>query len=111
MGGHQFRQALNNKIGLFFYSKTGAQALPFQGGFLCIRSPVRRTPPQGSGGNPPPDDCSGSYDLDFDAWVLSGADPALQVPGTPVWGQFWSRDPASPSTTGLTDAIRFSMCP
>jgi len=55
-------------------------------------------------------DCSGSYALDFNAWIGRGADPQL-VGGAQVWGQFWSRDPQSPSGTGLSDAITFTICP
>jgi hypothetical protein len=55
-------------------------------------------------------DCSGSYALDFNAWIGRGADPQL-VGGAQVWGQFWSRDPQSPSGTGLSDAVVFTICP
>jgi hypothetical protein len=97
---------LNQKQGLFFYGY-GTQITPFQGGFKCMTSPTRRTPVQNSGGSAlPANNCSGIYSLDFNAWIDSGADPLL-TPGREVDGQFWSRDPASPSTTGLTNAIRF----
>jgi hypothetical protein len=100
---------LNNKWGLFFYSLAGKQALPFQGGWLCTKLPIRRTASQFSGGTPPPvKDCSGTYTLDFNARIDSGVDPAL-VQGAWVWGQYWYRDPgfAPPKATGLTDAIEF----
>jgi hypothetical protein len=42
--------------------------------------------------------------------IQSSADPLL-VPGARCFAQFWSRDPASPSTTGLTDALSFWICP
>ena len=44
--------------GLFFYSKTGADATPFQGGFLCAAAPVQRTFGMNSGGSGP--SCGGS---------------------------------------------------
>jgi len=97
---------INNKAGLFIYSLSGRDNLPFQGGILCLQQPIRRTTPQVSAGNPPPDDCSGSYAIDFNAWIQSGIDPLL-VPGRMVDGQYWSRDPASPSGTGLSDAVEF----
>ncbi len=103
-------QVVNNKSGLLFYGLAGRCALPFQGGLLCATPPLRRTSIQSSGGNPPPDDCSGSFHFDFNAWMQGGADPDL-VPGVQVNGQHWYRDPQSPSTTGLTDAIEFSVCP
>jgi hypothetical protein len=97
---------LNQKQGLFFYGH--AQAItPFQGGFKCMANPTLRTPVQGSGGSGlPASDCSGVYSLDFNAWIDGGVDPLLTA-GQEVDGQFWSRDPASASTIGLTDAIRF----
>jgi len=96
---------------LFFYSRAGQQSVPFQGGVLCVKLPIRRTAVQGSGGNPPPNDCSGSFALDFNAYIASGVDPAL-VQGAAFDGQYWSRDPgfAPPNNVGLTDALRFTIC-
>jgi hypothetical protein len=69
--------------------------------------PLVRTPVQNSGGTPP---CGGAYTLDFNAYIAGGADPAL-VSGQQVWVQTWSRDPGAASTTNLTDAITFTICP
>jgi hypothetical protein len=63
-------QVLNNKNGLLFWGPS-AQASPFAGGTKCIAAPTRRTPLQGSGGNPPPNDCSGSYSFAFDPAYLA----------------------------------------
>ena len=102
---------LNNVSGLFFYGTSGAASVPFQGGFLCLLGPVKRTPVQSSGGNPPPStDCSGRFGLDFNAWIASGSDPSLAA-GSEVYGQFWSRDPGSPSGSNLTDALALVVCP
>ena len=103
-------QIINQKNGLLFYSTTGPLALPFQGAFLCAQPPLKRTTVQNSGGNPPPPDCSGTYSFDFNAWLLSGADPGLAA-GTKVWSQYWYRDPGEPTgfTTGLTDALSFTV--
>jgi predicted deacylase len=100
---------LDNKNGLLFYSKSGANALPFQGGWLCVKSPQTRTAVQSSLGSPP---CNGSFSFDFNAWIASGADPGL-VAGAQVWAQYWSRDPgfAPPDNTSLTDALQFTICP
>jgi hypothetical protein len=100
---------LDNKFGLFFYGTSGQQAVPFQGGTLCTKAPLVRTPLQSSGGTPP---CGGTFSLDFNVYVASGADPQL-VPGTAVDGQYWSRDPgfAPPDNTSLTDALHFVICP
>jgi hypothetical protein len=102
--------AINNKSGLLFYGTSGPKASPFQGGLLCVMAPTRRTPIQSSGGNPPPDDCSGTFDIDFNVRIASGIDPTL-VAGVTVWSQYWSRDPADPNTTHLSDALRFYVNP
>ena len=101
---------VNNKSGLFFYGLNGQKSVPFQGGTMCVEGPRQRTPVQDSGGNSPPDDCSGSYVFDFNALVQGGAKPGL-APGVQVNGQYWGRDPLSPSTTALTDAIEFTIQP
>ena len=100
---------LNQRAGLCFYG-FGARAAAFQGGTMCVQSPVRRTPVQNSGGNASGDDCSGSYAFDMNARIQLGVDPDLTA-GATVYGQYWSRDPASASTTGLTDALAFEIAP
>jgi len=97
---------INHKSGFVLYSVAGMAATPFQGGTLCLASPLHRTPAQNSGGNVGPTDCSGTYSLDFNARVQSGIDPAL-VPGVEVWAQYYSRDPGDPYMVGLTDAVTF----
>jgi hypothetical protein len=101
---------LNGKSGLFFYSVFGAQATSFQGGTMCVGTPRRRTPVSNSGGDPPPNNCSGTFVINFNARIQSGFDPTL-VPGVDVNGQWWMRDPTAPFTTGLTDGIQFRICP
>ena len=103
-------QVLNNSVGIFFYSTEGPAAQPFMNGTLCVQPPVRRTPAQVSGGNPPPTDCTGTFSYDFNALIQSGSNPVLQV-GTLVGGQFWSRDPTHPDGTGsnTTDAVEFQI--
>src|SRR5262249_44595049 len=68
---------INNKTGLLLYSTTGRASIPFQGGSLCLASPLHRGPAQNSGGNPPPNDCSGPYPLAFNAFPpgLPAANP------------------------------------
>ena len=100
-------------VGLLIYSLDHAAELTFQGGTLCIGGAVKRTPGQGSGGSlPPGSDCSGHFDLDFNAWVASGSDPLLGLDST-VWCQWWLRDPgfAPPNASGLSDALAFLVCP
>jgi len=98
-----------NKFGLFFYGKTGPQAIPFQGGFQCANPPLVRTPPQNSGGAAA---CSGTYSMDFNTYIASGTDPAL-VAGVTVDGQYWFRDPGfpQPNNTALTNALDFTINP
>ncbi|MCK6444876.1 MAG: hypothetical protein L6Q99_00645 [Planctomycetes bacterium] len=104
---------LNNKSGLFFYGTTGQQAASFQGGTLCVKAPIKRTTIQSSGGSAAPTaDCSGTYGIDFNAYITTGVDPNL-VAGQAVDGQFWSRDPgfSAPNNTGLTAGIHFVIQP
>ncbi len=100
---------LNNKQGLLFYGFT-SNSIPYQGGFLCVKNPVRRTAPFNSGGNAGPDDCSGVYSFDFNALVRSGADPLLE-PGREFFAQYWSRDPAASFSTNRSDALRARIQP
>ena len=102
---------LNNKSGLLFYG-FDANAAPFQGGTMCVKTPVKRTPLSNSGGNPPPEDCSGAFAYDFNARIQAGTDPNL-VPGVTVFAQYWYRDLADPAGfgTGLTNALRFTIQP
>ena len=102
-------QVINNKSGLLFYG-FGQASAPFQGGWLLVAPPLTRTALQGSGGNPPPNDCSGSFGYDFNARIQGGMDPQL-APGVTVYVQYWYRDPQSPSTTGLSDGLEFAIAP
>jgi hypothetical protein len=105
------RNVISNKPGLLFYG-TAQDAKPFQGGTLCVKAPIQRTGLQSSGGTVLPEDCSGSYAFDFNALIQAGSDPAL-VQGAQVFCQYWFRDPGDPSGfgSGLTDALRFTICP
>lgn len=95
------------KFGLYFYGLSGPAAAPFQGGYLCVQPPTRRTPAQSSGGAA---SCSGAYAFDWNAWIAGGADPLVTV-GAAIHGQFWFRDPSSPSTTGLSGGVAYTVCP
>jgi hypothetical protein len=97
---------LNNKNGLLFFG-TAAASIPFQGGTLCVAPPIKRTAVQNTGGNPPPNDCSGTMSF---AWTSTEfANEGLSV-GQTIYNQYWSRDPQSASTTSLSNAVQFLIC-
>jgi FG-GAP repeat protein len=102
-------EVLSNKPGILMYGFT-PQRTPFLGGSLCVLPPIKRTPGQNSGGNPPPVDCSGNFGIDFNERIRSGVDPLL-IAGEEIFAQYWSRDAAAPSTSNLTDAIGFFINP
>jgi hypothetical protein len=105
----------NQKAGLLLYSLAGPDATPFQGGFLCVGAPRRRTPVGASGGSAGGDDCSGVFAFDLNAFAagLLGGSPApeLLVAGTEVHTQHWSRDPGATGASGLSAGLRFVTGP
>jgi len=108
----------NNKNGLLFYGVSGQANTPYQGGTLCVKSQIRRTPSTNSGGTPAPaNDCTGVYTLDMNAFaqgLLGGTPlPALTVPGTVVDCQWWGRDPGfvAPNNTSLSDGLEYIVTP
>ncbi|MFT5150974.1 MAG: hypothetical protein ACI841_000959 [Planctomycetota bacterium] len=96
-----------NQNGIFIYSATAAFN-PFQGGTLCLASPIIRTPILNSGGSIV---CTGEFNFDFNDWIQNGHDGTLAV-GSRRFAQYWYRDPGSTSfPTGLTDAVQFTVGP
>ena len=108
---------INNKSCLLFYGTSGQASGAFQGGTLCVAAPVRRTPATFTGGNPPPNDCSGVAAIDMNFFAVGGMggtpSPLLLVPGTVVNCQWWGRDPgyAAPNNTQLSNGLEYTVCP
>ena len=109
---------LNQKPGLLMYGFDGRQAIPFQGGTLCVMSPIHRSPGVSSNGVPlPVNNCSGAFAIDMNSFAagLLGGNPAplLRVPGTLVTCQWWGRDPGfvAPDATALSRGLQYFVCP
>ncbi len=111
----------NQKAGLLMYGINGPQALPFQGGVLCVNSPIKRSRGLSSGGSAlPANDCSGSWSIDFNTELFATHQnesstplPPTVPPGTIICAQWWGRDPGYPASfnTVLSDALQFPMAP
>jgi hypothetical protein len=109
-------QIRNNKNGLLFYGVNGRASIPFQGGTLCVKTQIKRTPSVNSGGTPAPaNDCSGIFSLDMNAFAVGslGGSPlaALTVSGTVVDCQWWGRDPGfpAPNNTTLSNGLEYTV--
>jgi Tol biopolymer transport system component len=103
------------KQGLVFYGidNTGFAAAPWGAStsFLCVKPPTQRTPVQSSGGTAGA--CDGVLSVDWNAFVAAtpGALGAPFAAGQHVFAQGWFRDPPSPKTTALSNAIEFVVAP
>jgi hypothetical protein len=101
--------AINQTSGLFFYAQHAERDV------VPGRHDVRR---HSSAANAAPQrgwerdraDCTACSRSDFKTYLQSGVDPTL-VAGSEVFLQCWARDPASPSTTSLSNAVRFLVNP
>ena len=99
----------SNRNGIFFYGYAPTFNA-FNAGTLCVQPPIRRTPVQNSGGDPPPSNCSGAFSFDFNAYMSGASDPQLQ-PGTTVYSQFWFRSPGDPGNSAMSQAAAFTIQP
>ena len=99
---------LGQKVGLYLHSATSSASLPFHGGFLCVQAPLKRHQASSTSGTA--GQCDGTLSEDFQAYLASGADPALTA-GSKVWLQAWYRDPGDPFGDGLSDAVNAVICP
>ena len=96
------------KSGLTFFGTSGAIATPFQGGLLCVTSPLFRLSLKNSGGASA---CGGSLSYTLQEFLDHSTGGASLTAGTLVHAQTWFRDPATMSTTGLSNGLRFHICP
>jgi hypothetical protein len=97
---------INNKQGLFFWSFNPVSK-PFQGGTKCVMTPTARTLPSNSGGNPPPNDCSGVLTYHWSKAYMQSKGLSA---GTDIYVQTWGRDPTATFTTSLSNAVHFTIC-
>lgn len=100
------------RTGLVFYGVSSATSAPWNGvSYLCVEQPVQRTPPQSSGGAAQA--CNGSFSLDWNSFQLQHP-TSLGSPfsaGDECFAQAWFREPASPKSTHLSDALAFELQP
>lgn len=103
-----------DKFGIMFYGLSGPNAAVWAPGstsLLCVKSPVQRLPSMNSGGTAGL--CDGAFLTDWLAYLATHPN-ALGAPlaaGSSVWAQSWYRDPPAPSSTQLSDALSWTMCP
>ena len=78
---------------------------------LDLAEHVERTPVQSSGGTI--GTCGGVLSLDWNAYVAAnpGALGTPFVGGETCYAQGWFRDPPSPKTTNLSNALQFAVHP
>ena len=99
---------INQQVGVLFWGGDETN-MPFQGGILCINSPVVRSPLLDSGGSLLPTiDCTGVLTFHFSHFYMQ---QNLVGAGDLIYGQFWSRDPLDPQGIGLSDAVMFAVLP
>jgi hypothetical protein len=101
------------KLGLVFYGVGGRVITPWGQGasFLCVKAPTQRMGVANSGGTP--GQCNGAFATDWLAFVAAnpGALGAPFAAGELVNAQAWYRDPPSPKTTNLSNALEFPTVP
>jgi hypothetical protein len=100
--------------GLIFYGAAGQLATPWASGstsFLCVKSPTQRLGLQSSGGTIGA--CDGALVSDWNAHMAANPS-ALGNPraaGQLFDAQGWFRDPPSPKSTNLSNALHFVLAP
>jgi hypothetical protein len=102
------------KQGIIFYGISGPASAVWAPGstsFLCVKTPVQRTPAQSSGGTSGA--CDGVLSVDWNAYhtTHSGALGQPLFAGEQFNAQAWFRDPPAPGTTNLSDGVQFTLAP
>lgn len=97
-----------NVSGLSLFSLAGPAGIPFQGGFMCLTSPVHRLQGKSSGGTA---SCTGSLSYTLADVLAQPSGGSQVVAGSQVWCQTWSRDLADPFQTSLSNGLSFDVCP
>ncbi len=99
-------QTLNLQNGILFWG-TAIASTSFQGGMRCVALPLVRTALQVAGSGAPGNNCTGTYDFFFSHAYTASESVGV---GDTLYAQYWSRDPLSPSSTGLSNALHFTWC-
>jgi hypothetical protein len=95
-------------FGLVFFGTTGASSTPFFGGTLCVASPLYRLQAANTGGSAA---CSGQLVYSLASLLAHPTGGPLLTAGTQVHCQAWFRDPPAAQAVGLSDGLRFTVCP
>lgn len=104
------------RLGIVFYGIDNFGFTPTVWGaggtsYLCVKAPTQRTGVQVSGGSIGL--CDGVLQLDWNAYRAAhpSALGAPLTPGQTIYAQTWFRDPPSPKTTSLSNALEFVVQP
>lgn len=103
------RDVRRSSRGMLLYGASGVLPASYGGGVRCV-APVRAVTALANSLGQPSLPCSGAFTFDFNAFIRSGADPAL-IPGATIGAVFAFRDPLAPGGYAATDAVRFVVQP
>lgn len=92
---------------LDFFGTAGQASTPFQGGTLCIASPVNRLTGKNTGGGA---SCTGSVSYTLADVLLHPAGGSIAA-GTTLNVQSWSRDLGDVFGSSLSNAVSVTVCP
>lgn len=90
------------------FGTAGQASIPFQGGVLCLASPIYRLPGKNSGGS---GTCGGSISYTLSDVLAAPGGGSSVVAGSTLHLQTWSRDVGDAFKSSLSNALRVSICP